>query len=111
MQCLPCGGDHTALLRSAFAHVYKSCIALAGNNGQDVDILHLISQHFRIHAVSVLIHAQTQTTAYFLPLLRGAVAVLQGAGFVDGLQKQTEAVLYDRPRKADIAYFTGKTIS
>ena len=32
------------------------------------------------------------------------------AGFVDGLQKQTEAVLYDRPRKADIAYFTGKTI-
>ena len=30
------------------------------------------------------------------------------AGFVDGLQKQTEAVLYDRPRKADIAYFTGK---
>ena len=59
--------------------VYKSCIALAGNNGQDVDILHLISQHFRIHAVSVLIHAQTQTTAYFLPLLRGAVAVLQGA--------------------------------
>ena len=55
--------------------VYKSCIALAGNNSQDVDILHLISQHFRIHAVSVLIHAQTQTTAYFLPLLRGAVAV------------------------------------
>ena len=32
------------------------------------------------------------------------------AGFVDGLQKQTEAVLHDRPRKADIAYFTGKTI-
>ena len=63
--------------------VYKSCIALAGNNGQDVDILHLISQHFRIHAVSVLIHAQTQTTAYFLPLLRGAVAVLQGADLED----------------------------
>ena len=32
------------------------------------------------------------------------------AGFVDGLQKQTEAVLYDRPRKADIEYFTGKSI-
>ena len=59
--------------------VYKSCIALAGNNGQDVDILHLISQHFRIHAVPILVHAQTQSTAYFLPLLRGAVAVLQGA--------------------------------
>ena len=32
------------------------------------------------------------------------------AGFVDGLQKQTEAVLYDRPRKADINYFVGKSI-
>ena len=32
------------------------------------------------------------------------------AGFVDGLQKQTEAVLYDRPRKADIDYFVGKSI-
>ncbi len=32
------------------------------------------------------------------------------ASFVDGLQKQTEAVLYDRPRKADIEYFTGKNI-
>ena len=32
------------------------------------------------------------------------------AGFVDGLQKQTEAVLYDRPRKADIDYFVGKAI-
>ena len=32
------------------------------------------------------------------------------AGFVDGLQKQTEAILYDRPRKADIEYFTGKSI-
>ena len=32
------------------------------------------------------------------------------AGFVNGLQKQTEAVLYGRPRKADIDYFVGKTI-
>ena len=32
------------------------------------------------------------------------------AEFVDGLQKQTEAVLYDRPRKASIEYFTGKTV-
>ena len=32
------------------------------------------------------------------------------AGFVDGLQKQIEAVLYDRPRKADIEYFTDKSI-
>ena len=32
------------------------------------------------------------------------------AGFVDGLQKQTEAVLYDRPRKATIEYFAGKSI-
>ena len=58
--------------------VHKSCVALAGNNGQDIDILHLISQHFHIHAVSVLIHAQTQATAYFLPLLGGTVTVLQG---------------------------------
>lgn len=32
------------------------------------------------------------------------------AAFVDGLQKQTEAVLYDRPRKATIEYFSGKSI-
>ena len=32
------------------------------------------------------------------------------AAFVDGLQKQTEAVLYDRPRKATIEYFAGKSI-
>lgn len=31
------------------------------------------------------------------------------AGFVDSLQKQTEAVLYDRPRKADIEYFSGRS--
>ena len=30
--------------------------------------------------------------------------------FVDGLQKQTEAVLYDRPRKATIEYFSGRSI-
>ena len=32
------------------------------------------------------------------------------AAFVDGLQKQTEAVLYDRPHKATITYFTGKSV-
>ena len=32
------------------------------------------------------------------------------AAFVDSLQKQTEAVLYDRPRKATIEYFAGKSI-
>ncbi len=32
------------------------------------------------------------------------------ASFVDGLQKQTEAVLYERPRKAAISYFSGRTI-
>ena len=32
------------------------------------------------------------------------------AAFVDGLQKQTEAVLYDRPRKATIEYFAGRSI-
>ena len=32
------------------------------------------------------------------------------ASFVDGLQKQTEAVLYERPRKASISYFSGRTI-
>lgn len=32
------------------------------------------------------------------------------AAFVDGLQRQTEAVLYDRPRKATIEYFSGKSI-
>lgn len=32
------------------------------------------------------------------------------AAFVDGLQRQTEAVLYDRPRKATIEYFSDKSI-
>ena len=32
------------------------------------------------------------------------------AAFVDGLQRQMEAVLYDRPRKATIEYFSGKSI-
>ena len=32
------------------------------------------------------------------------------AAFVDALQKQTEAVLYDRPRKATIGYFSGRII-
>ena len=32
------------------------------------------------------------------------------ANFVESLQKQTEAVLYDRPRKATIDYFSGKSI-
>lgn len=32
------------------------------------------------------------------------------AAFVDGLQRQTETVLYDRPRKATIEYFTGRRI-
>lgn len=33
------------------------------------------------------------------------------AAFVDGLQRQTEAVLYDRPRKATIEYFSGRSIT
>ena len=32
------------------------------------------------------------------------------AAFVDGLQRQTEAVLYDRPRKATIEYFSGRSV-
>ena len=32
------------------------------------------------------------------------------AAFVNALQKQTEAVLYDRPRKATIGYFSGRVI-
>lgn len=32
------------------------------------------------------------------------------ADFVDSLQKQTEEVLYDRPRKASIEYFSGKAV-
>ena len=32
------------------------------------------------------------------------------AAFVEGLQSQTEAVLYDRPRKATIEYFSGRSI-
>lgn len=32
------------------------------------------------------------------------------ASFVDSLQKQTEAVLYDRPRKATVEYFSGKRV-
>ena len=32
------------------------------------------------------------------------------ASFVENLQKQTEAVLYDRPRKATMDYFTGKIV-
>jgi len=32
------------------------------------------------------------------------------AVFVDGLQKQTEAVLYERPSKATIEYFTGRVV-
>ena len=32
------------------------------------------------------------------------------AAFVDALQKQTEEVLYDRPRKATIDYFSGRMI-
>ncbi len=32
------------------------------------------------------------------------------AAFVDGLQRQTEAVLYDRPRKATVEYFSGRSI-
>lgn len=32
------------------------------------------------------------------------------AAFVDGLQRQTEAVLYDRPRKATVEYFFGRSV-
>lgn len=32
------------------------------------------------------------------------------AAFVDGLQKETQTVLHDRPRKANIEYFFGKSI-
>ena len=58
--------------------VHKACVTLTCNNGQNVDILHLITQNFRIHAVAVFVDAQSQTAANFLPFLRGAVAVFQG---------------------------------
>ena len=62
---------------------YKVLIALAGNNRQHIQVMHRCTTGGGIHAVAVLVDAQAQATAHFLPLCNVAVGVLQGANLED----------------------------
>ena len=55
----------------------KRCVALAGDDGEDIDLMDFIAQCFRVHTIACLIDAQAQAAANLLPLLCGAVTVLQ----------------------------------
>ena len=57
----------------------KAVVAFAGNDRQNVNRMHIISQHICIHTLAILIDAQAQTTADFLAFPNLAAALLQGA--------------------------------
>ena len=57
----------------------KTLVALAGNNGQHVDILYLVPQQVGVHAFASLVDAEAQAAAHFLALAHLAAALLQGA--------------------------------
>ena len=57
----------------------KAVIALTGDDGQNIDGLHIISEHVGIHALAVLIDAQAQTATDLLPLANLAAALFQCA--------------------------------
>lgn len=50
--------------------------ALAGNDGQDVDVMHVILQHVGVHAFPVLVDTEAQATAHLLTLTDIAAALL-----------------------------------
>ena len=57
----------------------ETVIAFAGNDSQDVDVMHIVAQNIRIHAFAVLVDAQTQAAANLLPFADFTAALFQGA--------------------------------
>ena len=55
----------------------EAVIALTGDDGQNIDGLHIISKHVGVHALAVLIDAQAQATTDLLPLANLAAALFQ----------------------------------
>ena len=55
----------------------KAVIALTGDDGQNIDGLHIISKHVGVHTLAVLIDAQAQTATDLLPLANLAAALFQ----------------------------------
>ena len=47
---------------------HKAAVALIGNYGQAVDIVHSPPQPFGIHALATLVHTQAKSTPYLLML-------------------------------------------
>ena len=78
------GIDHTGTVCNCFCQLalQPSCegiVAFAGDNGQQIDVMDIVTQDIGIHAVAVLIDAETQTAADFLALTDFAAALLQSA--------------------------------
>ena len=57
----------------------KAVVALAGNDGQHIDCMDIVSQHIGVHAPAVLIDAKAQAASHFLPFTDFAAALLQRA--------------------------------
>lgn len=80
--------DSTAQKRQEVGRGLRLCVDQSGNR-MDTETL-----GDKVQAVNILT----------------VIASESYASFVDGLQRQTEAVLYDRPRKATIEYFSGRSV-
>ena len=61
----------------------ESLVALAGDDGQHIDIVDTVAAGLLIHAVALLVNAQAQAAAHLLPFSGLAVRVLQGADLED----------------------------
>ena len=57
----------------------EAVIAFTGDNGQNIDGLHIVSKHVGVHAFAVLIDTQAQTATDLLPLANLAAALFQCA--------------------------------
>ena len=63
--------------------VYEISIALRGNHGKTVDLLHLSLQGVGILAHSLVVNTESQTSSHFLTLLRDAVCLSERTDLED----------------------------
>ena len=54
-------------------------VTFAGNNSEDVNVMHVISKYIGIHSLAGLVDAEAQAAPHLLPLADIAAALLQGA--------------------------------
>ena len=77
-------GYHHRAIGTSFCHIGlqflgKVIVTLAGDDGQDVCIKHMIAQYVGILTFTLIVHTQAHTTTHLLALFNFVGGVLEGA--------------------------------